>query len=71
MAMVKVIKTKIYPLLKEKLNITSAAVCQVGKDVKHYHIHVIPIYDNDSFGFTFDKDKVSDVKDVYEKLKNE
>ena len=40
--MYKVIKTKIYPLLKDKLNITGLSICQIGKDVKHYHMHLIP-----------------------------
>lgn len=66
--MYEIIKDKIYPLLKEKLNITGLSICQIGKDVKHYHIHLIPQYENDNFNFQFDKDKLSDIDSVFTKL---
>ncbi|HIT37311.1 MAG TPA: HIT family protein, partial [Candidatus Onthousia faecipullorum] len=53
--MIDVIKTKIYPILKEKLNIDGLTICQnnyYGQDVKHYHIHLIPRYNSDSFKCT-------------------
>ena len=68
MEMYQVIKTKIYPLLKEKLNITGLSICQIGKDVNHYHIHLIPQYENDDFGFKYDKSKISNIDDIYTKL---
>ena len=72
--MIDTIKTKIYPILKEKLNIDGLTICQnndYGQDVKHYHIHLIPRYNSDSFKCTYDSSEVSDIKDVYEKLKTE
>ena len=72
--MIDVIKTKIYPILKDKLNIDGLTICQnnnYGQEIKHYHIHLIPRYSNDSFKCTFDSKGISDVKEVYEKLKNE
>ena len=72
--MIDTIKTKIYPILKEKLNIDGLTICQnnyYGQDVKHFHIHLIPRYNGDSFKCSFDKNEVSDVKDVYKKLKAE
>lgn len=72
--MIDTIKTHIYPILKEKLNIDGLTICQnnyYGQDVKHYHIHLIPRYNSDSFKCTYDSSKVSDIKDVYEKLKTE
>lgn len=66
--MYEIIKDKIYPLLKEKLNITGLSICQIGKDVKHYHIHLIPQYENDNFNFQFDKDKLSDIDSIFTKL---
>ena len=72
--MIDVIKNRIYPILKEKLNIDGLTICQnnyYGQDVKHYHIHLIPRYSNDGFKCTFDKNQVSNLEDVYEKLKTE
>ena len=71
--MINTIKTKIYPILKERLNIDGLTICQnndYGQDIKHYHIHLIPRYNNDSFKCTFDSSRVNDIKSVYEKLKN-
>ncbi len=72
--MVRRIKTILYPLLKEKLNIAGLTICQnnyYGQDVKHYHIHLIPRYNNDAFKCNFDKEQISDIKKVFDKLKNE
>lgn len=69
--MYKVIKAKIYPLLKDKLNITGLSICQIGKDVKHYHMHLIPQYENDDFDFKYDKSKISNVDEIYTKLTKE
>ena len=71
---IDVIKTKIYPILKDKLNTNGLTICQnnyYGQDVKHYHIHLIPRYNNDSFKCTFDSNMLSNLDEVYEKLKNE
>ncbi len=72
--MLDVIKNNLYPLLKEKLNIDGLTICQnnyYGQDIKHYHIHLIPRYNNDEFKCCFNKDKVNDIASVYNKLKNE
>lgn len=69
--MYNIIKTKIYPLLKDKLNITGLSICQIGKDVKHYHMHLIPQYENDEFDFKYDKSKISDIDEIYAKLTKE
>lgn len=66
--MYKVIKEKIYPLLQEKLNITGLSICQIGKDVKHYHIHLIPQYENVEFDFKYDKKNIKKIEDIYTKL---
>lgn len=68
--MYEIIKTIIYPLLKEKLNITGLSICQIGKDVKHYHIHLIPQYENDKLDFKYDKSKISNLDEIYTKLTN-
>lgn len=68
MEMYAIIKTKLYPLLKEKLNITGLSICQIGKDVNHYHIHLIPQYENDTFDFSFDKSKLGNIEEIYNQL---
>ena len=47
----EVIQNKLYPLLKDKLNIDGLTITQnnfLGQDVKHYHIHLIPKYSSDN-----------------------
>ena len=42
-----VVRNSIYPLLKEKLNcegLTLAQNNELGQEIKHYHIHLIPRY---------------------------
>ena len=63
-----IIKTKIYPLLEEKLKITGLSICQIGKDVNHYHIHLIPQYENEEFDFKYNKENIKDVEEIYNKL---
>ena len=70
--MLEVIKEKLYPLLKEKLNIDGLTISQnndYGQEVKHFHIHVIPRYQNDNFPLK--KDDMRDVSTIYDILKNE
>ena len=66
--MYHIIKTKIYPLLEEKLQITGLSICQIGKDVNHYHIHLIPQYENEKFDFKYNKENIKDVEEIYNKL---
>ena len=66
--MYHIIKTKIYPLLEEKLKITGLSICQIGKDVNHYHIHLIPQYENEEFEFKYNKENIKDVEEIYNKL---
>lgn len=66
--MYHIIKTKIYPLLEEKLKITGLSICQIGKDVNHYHLHLIPQYENEEFEFKYNKENIKDVEEIYNKL---
>lgn len=70
MEMYKIIKEKIYPLLKEKLNISGLSICQIGKDVKHYHIHLIPQYEDVEFDFKYDKNKINDIDEIFKVLQD-
>ena len=64
----EVIKEKLYPLLKEQLNIDGLTITQnnfLGQDVKHYHIHLIPRYSKDNEFY-----EKRDVKEIYNILNN-
>ena len=64
----EVIKEKLYPLLKEKLNIDGLTITQnnfLGQDVKHYHIHLIPKYNKDNKYY-----EKKDVEEIFNILNN-
>ncbi len=68
---IKIIKEKIYPMLKEKLNcegLTLAQNNELGQEIKHYHIHLIPRYKDDGADYNYDKSKLSDLEEVFSKL---
>ncbi|MBR6136929.1 MAG: HIT family protein [Bacilli bacterium] len=68
----KVIKEVIFPLLKERLNCEGLTIAQnneLGQEIKHYHIHLIPRYPNDNADFQYNKDQISDLDKIFNKLK--
>ena len=70
--MYKVIKETIYPLLKERLDCKGLTIAQnneLGQEVKHFHIHLIPRYEEDEADYKYDKKNLSPIDEVYEKLK--
>lgn len=69
---IKLIKEKLYPLVKTKLNCDGLTISQnnfYGQEVKHFHIHVIPRYTNDLDKHTYNKDIILPVDEIYSKLK--
>ena len=67
-----IIRENIYPLLKEKLNCKGLTISQnneLGQEIKHYHIHLTPRYDNDLLEFNYNKDMLSDLDEIFNKLK--
>ena len=67
----KIIKNNIYPLLKEKLNckgLTLANNNELGQEIKHFHIHLIPRYENDNADFQSNESQLIDLEKVYSKL---
>ena len=67
----KVIRDKLYPLLKERLNclgLTLAENNELGQEIKHFHIHLTPRYEDDGVDFKYDESKLSDLDLVFEKL---
>lgn len=69
---IQIVKSKLFPMLKEKLNcegLTLAQNNELGQEIKHYHIHLIPRYPEDNADFAYDKTKISDLDEVFDKLK--
>ena len=61
----------LYPKYKEKLNCDGITLCQnneYGQQIKHYHLHIIPRYENDNLEMK-PKLEILDPKEIYEKLK--
>ena len=70
---VKIIKEKLYPLMKEKLHCDGMTIAQnneYGQEVKHFHIHVVPRYENDQDYHSYNKDILISTEDIYSKLTN-
>lgn len=66
-----IVREKIYPTLKEKLNaegLTLAQNNEQGQEIKHYHLHLIPRYTNDNADFQYDKSKLIDLDEVFNSL---
>ena len=52
-----------YNLLNEKLNFEGLKIVQNNgtlQEVKHYHMHLIPVYN---------ENEISDLEDIYKKIK--
>lgn len=67
------VEKKIYKILKEKLQIEGLTIVQnneLGQDVKHYHIHLIPRYSNDNWKMYFNQEELLKLEDVYNKIMN-
>ena len=67
-----IVREKIYPLLKERLNCKGLTISQnneLGQEIKHFHIHLTPRYDNDLVEFTYNKDIISELDEIFNKLK--
>ena len=66
------IEKKMYSLLKEKLNCEGMTIVQnndLGQEVKHYHVHLIPRYKDDCWKMAFRQDNLKEVSDVLNELK--
>lgn len=67
----QIIREKLYPLLKERLNcegLTIAENNELGQEIRHFHIHLTPRYPDDNVEFIYNKDKISNIEDIYSKL---
>ena len=67
------VEKKMYKLLKDKLNIEGLTIVQnndLGQEVKHYHVHLIPRYKDDNWNLNFNKDILKDLDEVHKKITN-
>ncbi len=69
---IKIVRTKLYKKLKKDLKckgLTLAQNNELGQEIKHYHIHLIPRYENDNADFKYNKTNIEDLETIYNKLK--
>ena len=68
------VQKEMYELVKEKLGAEGATFAQnndLGQDVKHYHMHLIPRYHNDGWKNSYDENNKEKIEEVFNKLKSE
>ena len=62
---------KLYPIYKEKLHCEGLTICnntELGQEVKHFHVHLIPRYPNDEIKMLSNKDILLDLNEIQSKL---
>lgn len=67
------IQKKMYKLVKEKLKAEGCTFAQnngIAQEVKHYHMHLMPRYENDGWKNLYDQDQLDNIEDVFNKLKS-
>ena len=70
--MLKIIQ-KLKPIFEEKLGAKGLTIAQnngYGQEVKHFHIHLTPRYENDLVEHKFNKDTLLSLEEVEKKLTN-
>ena len=68
---IEMVSQNLGKMLKEKLGcigITRVQNNEYGQDVKHYHMHLIPRYENDNLKMEADKSGILDAKQIFEKI---
>ena len=66
----KIIKKELYPILKEKLNckgLTIIETNELGQEIRHFHIHLIPRYENDEYKEVSSKD-IKNLDEIFSKI---
>ncbi len=64
---------ELYNDLKEKLNCEGLTICEnneLGQDIHHFHLHLIPRYKDDEVKLISNKDKLSDLDEIFNKINN-
>ena len=68
---IKMIREKLYPDTKEALGCEGMTIAEnndLGQEIKHFHLHLIPRYPDDNADFNYDKSKLHSLDEVFEKL---
>lgn len=63
---------KLYPIYCKKLNCKGLTLCHntdYGQEIKHFHIHFIPRYENDNIEYLSNKEILLDTKKIVDLLK--
>ena len=66
----KIIKKELYPILKEKLNCKGLTIIEnneLGQEIRHFHIHLIPRYENDEYKEISSKD-IKNLDEIFSKI---
>lgn len=66
------VEKEMYSLLKDKLKCEGMTIVQnndLGQEVKHYHVHLIPRYKDDCWKMAFRQDNLKEISDVLNDLK--
>jgi len=64
---------ELYPTLKAKLNCSGLTICEnneLGQDIPHFHLHLIPRYQDDEVKLISNKEKINDLDEVFNKINN-
>lgn len=67
------VEKQMYKLLKEKLNIEGLTIVQnneLGQEVKHYHVHLIPRYSDDNWNLTYNQESIKSLDEIHSKITN-
>lgn len=62
---------KLYPLYQEKLHcsgLTLSTNLDYGQEIKHFHMHFIPRYENDEVSHSSNKKILKDIKEISQLL---
>jgi histidine triad (HIT) family protein len=66
-----VTRDKLYPLLKERLHCEGLSIGQnngLGQEIKHFHLHIMPRYQNDSADYCYNKELLKPYEDIFKEL---
>jgi len=61
------IMRKLYPIYQQKLGCNGLTICHntdYGQEIKHFHIHYIPRYENDEIKYLSNKEILRDIKEI-------
>lgn len=62
---------KVKKLLEEKLGCSGLTIVQnngYGQEIKHFHIHLTPRYENDMLEHKFNREMLQSIDEIYQKL---